>query len=79
MNHLNPTPEMLSAGCDFQKEVGDIVQLGTNTGPDFRILAIVDDQAWIRSIMANGYGGEAIVALDRLRWIRKPATLALAA
>jgi hypothetical protein len=29
--------------------------------------------------MANGYGGEAIVALDRLRWIRKPATLALAA
>lgn len=71
MQHeLNPSPADMVSGCEYQKEVGDLVQLGPNRGTTFKIVAIDGDEAWIRSTI--GYAGSHIVALDRLRWIPQP-------
>lgn len=70
-SNINPSPAMMVSGCDLQKEVGDIVQLGGNEGPEYRVIAIDGDDAWIRSSEPKRYGsGSHIVALGRLRWIR---------
>lgn len=68
-SETNPSPEMLTSGCDRPKSVGDIVKVGPNAGPNYRILAIDGHDAWIRSVEPKQYGGQHIVALHRLRTV----------
>lgn len=58
-------PEVpLQTGCNLPKQAGDLVMIGSNRGPLFRIVHVHGDMAWIRPL-ANGQ--EGLVALDRLR------------
>jgi hypothetical protein len=70
-SEVNPSPAMMSAGCDLLKEVGDIVKLGPNAGPDYEIVHIAGQTAWIRQPVS--FKGEALVNIDRLRFVRAAA------
>jgi hypothetical protein len=73
---VNPSPSMMVSGCDLQKEVGDIVQIGENAGQDYEVVAIAGEDAWIRTTNPTGYGGQCILPLGRLRWIFRREELA---
>jgi len=44
-------------------QVGDMVATGPNDAPQYQVLAIVEDKAWLR----GARGGDHIVPLSRLR------------
>jgi hypothetical protein len=72
MSAYQPTQDELASGCMFEKTVGDIVQLGSNTGPEFEIVHIEGQTAWIRKPVT--FTDEALVPLSRLRFIRPAAS-----
>jgi len=47
--------------------VGDEVVTGRNSGPHYRVLAVVDDKAWIRGL---NRGHDHIVSVRRLRTVQ---------
>lgn len=55
----------LHTGCNLPKAAGDLVMIGTNHGPVFRIVHIAESLAWVRPL-ANGQ--EGLVPLERLRF-----------
>ena len=46
--------------------VGDVVRTGENSHPQFRVIAVTEDRAWIRDLQ---YGADHIVPVDRCRKI----------
>jgi hypothetical protein len=61
----------LHSGCDLPKVAGDLVMVGNNHGPVYKIVHIAYSLAWIRPL-ANGQ--EGLVPLDRLRLVDHLAT-----
>lgn len=52
---------------------GDLVHTGTNLHPQFRVVAIAGDKAWLRNTQT---GAEGISPLDRCRRIGADAVAA---
>jgi hypothetical protein len=71
MSAYQPTQEELASSCRFPKEVGDIVRLGDNAGPEFEIVHIEGQTAWIRKPVT--FADEALVPVSRLAYVRSRA------
>lgn len=56
----------LHTGCNIPKVAGDLVMVGNNHGPVYRIVHVADSLAWIRPL-SNGQ--EGLVPLERLRLV----------
>ena len=53
-----------STGCNHPKHPGTLVEIGTNRGPRYRIVAVDEGEAWLRPL-ANGKAG--LAPLHQLR------------
>ena len=60
------TPTDLRGEATRQVAVGDRIRTGENFHPQFRVIALTEDRAWIRDIQ---YGTDHIVPVDRCRKI----------
>ena len=64
-------PEVpLWTGCNLPKAAGDLVMIGSNHGPVYRIVHVADSLAWVRPL-TNGQ--EGLVPLERLRLVEDSA------
>ncbi len=52
-------------GCNALKERGTLVRIGSNVGPVYEVVAVVDATAWVRE--PQTHRGETLVPVHRLR------------
>lgn len=69
-------PGFSPQGCDQHKEIGDVVMLGPNNGPKYRVIGFHKHYAWVEGICYPDK--QLIVDRSRLRLIER-ATARLAA
>ena len=67
---MRPLPELMcedfrpATGCNQPKHPGTLVEIGTNRGPRYRIVAVHEGEAWLRPL-SNGQAG--LAPLHQLR------------